>query len=89
MRNGKRRRGAESVKSLDAETLRGLMNEKDRELSEEAAALMLAAEITEAGSLAPSNDLYRRPRLLRKAAKSLYLKAYRAGIIRAGFTANK
>ncbi len=77
------------MKRLDADTVRGLMNEKERELSEEEAALLLAAEITEAGNLAPSNDLYRRPRLLRKAARALYLKGYRAGIIRAGFSANK
>ncbi len=77
------------MKRLDAESVRALMREKEHELSEEAAALMLAAEITEAGNLAPSNDLYRRPRLLRKAAKALYMKAYRAGIIRAGFSANK
>ena len=66
-----------------------MMREKEHELSEKAAALMLAAEITEAGNLAPSNDLYRRPRLLRKAARALYLKGYKAGIIRAGFSANK
>ena len=77
------------MKSLDAETLRKLMNEKERDLSEEEAALLLAAEITEAGNLAPSNDLYRRPRLLRKAARALYLKGYKAGIIRAGFSAGK
>ena len=77
------------MKSLDAETLRKLMNEKERDLSEEEAALLLAAEITEAGNLAKSNDLYRRPRLLRKAARALYLKGYKAGIIRAGFSAGK
>ena len=77
------------MKRLDADTLRGLMREKEKELTEEEAALLLAAEITEAGNLAPSNDLYRRPRLLRKAARALYLKGYRAGIIRAGFTAQK
>lgn len=77
------------MKSLNAETLRSLMNEKERDLTEEEAALLLAAEITEAGNLAPSNDLYRRPRLLRKAARALYLKGYKAGIIRAGFSAGK
>lgn len=77
------------MKRLDAETLRGLMAEKERELTEEEAALLLAAEITEAGNLAPSNDLYRRPRILRRAARALFLKGYRAGIIRAGFAANK
>ena len=77
------------MKSLNAETLRSLMNEKERDLTEEEAALLLAAEITEAGNLAKSNDLYRRPRLLRKAARALYLKGYKAGIIRAGFSANK
>lgn len=77
------------MKSLDADTLRGMMREKEKELTEEGAALLLAAEITEAGNLAPSNDLYRRPRILRKAARALYLKGYKAGIIRAGFSANK
>lgn len=77
------------MKSLDADTLRVMMREKEKELTEEGAALLLAAEITEAGNLAPSNDLYRRPRILRKAARALYLKGYKAGIIRAGFSANK
>ena len=77
------------MKKLDADTLRGMMREKEKELTEEGAALLLAAEITEAGNLAPSNDLYRRPRILRKAARALYLKGYKAGIIRAGFSANK
>lgn len=77
------------MRSLNAETIRALMNERERDLTEEEAAMLLAAEIAEAGNLAPSNDLYRRPRLLRKAARALYLKGYKAGIIRAGFSAGK
>lgn len=77
------------MKNLDAETVRALMEEKEKDLSEEDVAMMLAAEIVRDGNLAPSNDLYRRPRMLRAAARALYLRGYMAGIIRAAFCANK
>lgn len=68
---------------ITADEIREYINEKNSELSEEEAVTLYAGELARAaGELAPSNDVFRRARMVRRAVKSLYMRAYTAGLFR-------
>ncbi len=68
---------------ISADEIREFIEEKNSELSEEEAITIYAGELARAaGELAPSNDVFRRARMVRKAVRNLYLRAYTAGLFR-------
>lgn len=68
---------------ISAEEIRDYIAEKERELSETDALDMYIGELCRAaGSVAESNDVNRRPLMVRKAVRALYLRAYTSGLFR-------
>ena len=68
---------------ISAEEIREYISEKENELTEDEALLLYIGELCRAaGSVAESNDVNRRPVMVRKAVRALYIRAYTAGLFR-------
>ena len=68
---------------ISADEIRTYIDEKDRELSETDALSLYVGELLRAvGYIAESNDAHRRARMVRRAVKGLYMRAFTAGLFR-------
>lgn len=67
-----------------AEAVRETIHRKQESFTEEEAARLYGAELARTSDgVAKSNDIFRRPRITRKAAREFYLRGYAAGVLAA------